>query len=494
MVFKLALFSMLLLEGVSLLAFVWPVLALPLLMVVAAAVFVLAWRRPEFGIYLLFGELFIGSRGHLLEYKFLSLRVVVFMAVFLAWASNVILSIAKNLKAENRFFGLWPQNDGLGWKYSILLIAIGWGIANGALRGNSLSNIFYDANGYLYLLILPAVISVIKSREQIEKLLQILAAAIIVIALKTLTLFLWFTFGWPGVATLYHWVMARDIGEITGEVGSASRIFMQSQFWALMGIFIFIPFTLPSPLPSREGNQENNSSPLVGEVRWGVIIAAIFSVIFSLSRSFWLGGTAGAVFLVAMLLFYFRERFMKVLRLSAMLIFIALVAVGFLSAVGALAGASVTVASRSGNPAAEAAGGARLLLLPELLAEIREAPIFGKGFGELVSYKSYLPDRVRPDNPDGTITAYAFEWGYLDTALKVGALGLIIYLLFVGHIFAKGWKAVQIQNSKFKMQNLGVLSGLVALLVLNITTPYLNHPLGIGYLLFAILNFKNFEF
>ena len=43
------------------------------------------------------------------------------------------------------------------------------------------------------------------------------------------------------------------------------------------------------------------------------------------------------------------------------------------------------------------------------------------------------------------------------------------------------------------MKNLGILSGLVALAVLNVTTPYLNHPLGIGYLILALASFEVFN-
>ena len=151
-------------------------------------------------------------------------------------------------------------------------------------------------------------------------------------------------------------------------------------------------------------------------------------------------------------------------------------------------GISESVSSRGINPASEAAGGARLLLLPILLDRIIEAPAVGYGFGKTVSYDSFLPDRVKPENPAGTITSYAFEWGYLDTALKVGFLGLLVYLIFIARIFRIG-----IQNVKFKMQNLGILSGLVALTVLNVTTPYLNHPLGIGYLILALASFEVFN-
>lgn len=146
-------------------------------------------------------------------------------------------------------------------------------------------------------------------------------------------------------------------------------------------------------------------------------------------------------------------------------------------------GISQTVGSRLQNPTTEAAGGARLKLLPELWKEIEESPVIGQGFGKQVTYSSFLPDRIAQGNPEGQITSYAFEWGYLDMWLKIGAVGLAIYLLFLGQIFWRVWK----------IPNLGVLGGLVALVALNITSPYLNHPLGIGYVILSFLSLRDYE-
>jgi len=497
---------MLLTEALSLLSFIYRSLSLPLLLLVFVVTLALAIRRLEWGIYILFGELFVGSRGHLVEHGFISLRLVIFVAVFLGWIiseyqksqpkadpplaekinPSTLLRVdgeqgrtIKNQK-DNEKFKIFKELPIIYW---LLLIIIVWGGIYGYLRGNGLAKVFFDANGYLYLAILPAVVSAIKSRKQIENLLKILAAAIIIIAFKTLILFVWFGFALPGVATVYHWVIEQGIGEITGLVGSASRIFMQSQFYALVGLFIFS--ICPSPLMG-EGNKG-------GRLRILIIAAALFSIIMSLSRSFWLGGAAAAVFLLFAVIFFERENFPRFIRLGLTIILIGVLEIGGIFLLTKLGGGgfSQAVTSRGLNPAQESAGSARLLLLPELMNKIAQNPVFGKGFGQELTYKSYLPDRVTPENPDGEITTYAFEWGYLDTWLKIGLLGLLVYLLFIARIFRTGWERLKISN--FRFQNLGLLSGLVALLTLNITTPYLNHPLGIGYIILALVSFTNLE-
>ena len=448
---------MILAEVLSLAVFNLPVLSLPLLVLVGVATFVLSWKNLEWGIYILFAELFFGSRGHLLEYDLgfvgLSLRLVIFFAVFMAW-------LLKFSIFNFQFSKQLPKS------YLLLLFVICFGILNGYLHGNGIGNVFNDANGYLYLLILPAVLSAIKTRQQIDNILEILAAAIIIIALKTLTLFAWFTFGFAGVSTAYEWILRQDFGEITGVVGSASRIFMQSQFWALMGFFIFAFF------------EKKN---------WLVIAAAVLSIIMSLSRSFWLGLAAGGLFALVMLLWHrpastrlgeAGASFRYVFSLALKILLIAAIEIVALYALVNLGGGKFAeaVASRGGNPVTEAAGNARLLQLPVLFDAIKQSPIIGSGFGKELTFKSYLTAKITKENPEGSITSYAFEWGYLDIMLKIGAVGLLVYAFFVAGIF---------KNLELRIENLGFLSALVALLILNITTPYLNHPLGIGYLIFV---------
>ncbi len=494
---KKTLILMLAAEALSLVVFVYNGLNLPLLIVIGLVTFWLALKRPELGIYLLFGELFVGSRGRMFEYGIVSLRIVVFGAVFLGWVINLIQKSKIKNQNDNAKFKIFRDVPKTYW---LLLLIIVVGALKGFLTSNGLGNVFQDANGYLYLLILPAVLIAVKSRAVLENIFPILGAAIVVIAIKSLALFLWFGLDLPGVATAYHWVIESKAGEITGFVGSASRIFLASQFWSLVGVFVFgvawIDPSLRGVRFGRTAKQSQESSEIAfpstsfgvattKNVRFIILGAAVLSIILSLSRSFWLGGIAGAIFAALVLLFYLKVGIGRVARLAGIVILIAVLEIGVLYGLMSLGGGEVssTIASRIENPAQEAAGSARLLLLPQLLSALKQSPVLGAGFGKELSYESFLPDRITPQNPTGKITSYAFEWGYLDTLLKIGALGLLIYLLFIAHIFRLGFSKLQITN--YKLQILGILAGLAALLVLNITTPYLNHPLGIGYLIFV---------
>ncbi len=136
----------------------------------------------------------------------------------------------------------------------------------------------------------------------------------------------------------------------------------------------------------------------------------------------------------------------------------------------------------------EAAVRSRWDLLPPLGREIIKHPIIGSGFGTTVTYKSSDPRAVQV-NPGGIFTTYAFEWGFLDIMLKIGLTGLIVYLLLIGKIWRSGWRLGQ--SGEFI--SFGLLLGLGALLATNFFSPYLNHPLGIGYIILSDIFFQKLK-
>jgi len=302
-----------------------------------------------------------------------------------------------------------------------------------------------------------------------------MAGVIGVNCLLSVFAFICFTQNFSFVDSLYGWLRDFRIGEITFAGGNLWRVFLQSQIYAAIGAPLFFYLTTRKYLESKKIN---------------LLLALTFvfsslTVVLSLSRSFWLGCLAA--FGVMLLIFLFKEKIglKKICAFGAIFIFILALEVLF---VWLVAGSgSGDLISKRLTDTSEAAGISRVNQLKPLSLEVAKHPVLGSGYGTAVTYQTRDP-RILKNNPDGWYTTFTFEWGYLDILLKIGLFGLIVYLLLI-------WKVIEqlrITNypPSFAVANfgetgelrIGLILGLVVLLVVHMFSPYLNHPLGIGYI------------
>lgn len=414
---------------------------------IAAVTLLLTLRRLEYGVLIVFTELFLGSKGYLFSATIggaaISLRMALFIVVIGIW-------VARRLTVPH---ALSPAPFR---SYIPLFAMILWGIVVGLVRGNTLDTLLFDVNGYFFFAYLGPVFEVFAKKEARERLLRLLAASVAVQALFTVVLAIVFARGFFDLASpLYRWVRVTGLGEITLLDNGIARVFFQSHLFALAALFIF-------------GFQRLRKS--------AVSMAGAVSVWLSLSRSFWVGALAGlamgwGAFLRTRALSASRriaDFLSPILVFGAAFLFIVLIIPNFGDAIFGRVGDSDGPATSS-----------RMKLLPVLIEEIKKHPIAGSGFGKTVTYVTDDP-RARARESSGRITTYSFEWGYLDFWIKMGIGGLLAYLYLLVAIFSRGWRTLRSSSNAAPL-----LAALAALAVTHTFSPYLNHPLGIGFVLFA---------
>ncbi len=490
----------------SFIAYFFPLFNKVTFFVILALTLILTLEKLEYGLYILLAELFIGSKGYLFYFDWggtsVSLRIALFLIVMGVWFAKRVIartppwrgtkqSQSDEIATPRQNGG--ARNDGLMKWYWILFAFIAWGFIWGLIRGNSFQNLFFDFNGWLYFGIIFPLIDIIKSREQIENILQIFTAAVTVIIIKTFFFLYVFSHGLEvPIFPIYHWLRQFLIGEITLMPSGFYRIFFQSQIYLLIGFFIFSALLIwqkkapfPSPPPVEGGERKKYSPPLVGGVinYWLLAIGSLTSILVSFSRSFWIGLAFGLLVLLIFLI-VLKFSFKKIIKIGLCGIAVLVIS---LAAVFATAQfpfpepKEISFASMFSDRLTdldEAAVRSRWDLLPPLGRAIVKHPIIGSGFGATVTYKSSDPRAIQV-NPGGIFTTYAFEWGYLDIMLKIGLAGLVVYLLLIGKIWRSGW----LLGRSGEFIPLGLLLGLAAILATNFFSPYLNHPLGIGYIM-----------
>lgn len=495
---RLSLLAIIALELASFLGHFYPAVEQAGFFVILATTLVLSIYRLQYGVLIGLAELIIGSQGHLFMFtaggQEISIRIGLWLVVLAVWAAKSITGLLKTDKAALTNIPFRLKQSELIPYFAVLFMFIGWGVINGLLQGHDFGSIFFDANGWLYFAWIFPLFTVAKEQDFFANVLSVFASGIIWLAAKTFILLYIFTHEIGFLKDeLYTWVRDTRVGEITDMKGGFYRIFFQSHIFLLAGFFVFLSLWWRRANNFLQENKTRLSKPLKDKqaATYLVITVVCLSItLMSLSRSNWAGLLVGSLGFLVLILLSRSGLFKKLYTLFGYGLISTVLAIGLIAAVvsfplpqpGQGAGTAKTISDRSKNVDQEAGAASRWSLLPELWEEVKQAPVLGKGFGATVTYRSSDP-RVLASSPDGEYTTFAFEWGWLDIWLKLGIFGLLSYLALSAIIIFKSLKRFFRLSRDHQAVMAGFALGLAAILGVNFFSPYLNHPLGIGYIL-----------
>ena len=458
--FKYTFISIVVAEILSLLGYLYPTVGQVCFLIILLLALILSLKKLEYGLYILLAELFIGSKGYLffanISHARISIRIALFTIIFLVWIfqrikKDEIIILKNKIARVFLIFGV----------YLIIGFLVG-------IKNNGLGNAFFDFNAWIFFAAAFIFFDTIDSKEVIKNVVQILLAASTWLSLKTIGILISFSRGldWIG-GPFYKWIRDTGVGEVTHVSGTVFRIFIQSQLYVMIGFLIALAFVIYQKKLSRK------------EICFSAIYLYLTSltILISQSRSFWVGGVCGLGILFILARWQLNLKIKKTALLAVLLIAMVISETFVINVLTANYSGNL-IASRFENLEKEAAGLSRINQLQPLKENIFQQMIFGYGFGKTLTYQSNDP-RILQTHPGGIYTTYAFEWGYLDIWLKIGLVGLLLYLFLIYEII------------KFSLKNFkenpaltaGLLAGLIFILITNIFSPYLNHPLGIGYLM-----------
>lgn len=424
------------------------------------------------GIMAICVELVIGSQGYLFAFPLhgfnVSLRLALFCGVFLVSIIHCVRE--RKVRLFNaRFF-----------PYLILvLLCIGYGIVHAILIHTPLRNVFFDANAWLFLGLALPFAQAIRSREDVLNLLKYVVWALMWLAFKTV-LFV-FIFSHPDVFDsiapyLYRWLRDDRIAEIFRFSSGFARVFIQSQVMALFGFaLLYTLYITSTKRPSRSVAT--------------ILFLLLLTILLSYSRTFWL--VASAVMGIATLALsysraHWRSRVRRILEVvglcfASILCVIVLVKIPLPGSTGGTTGNILT--ERVSGTAEESAAVTRFQQFKPLFDADLKHPLFGSGFGATVTYVS-ADLRIVSQNAGGVYTTYAFEWAYLDLWYKIGIVGVLVITCGIIALSVKLYREYRATHDPL---TLGLSLSLVLLLGVHVFTPYINHPLGLGWILIATM-------
>jgi glycosyltransferase involved in cell wall biosynthesis len=462
--------------AVSAAAFAYPWLGTAVSILILAAAIVSGRNRLLYGVALLLGELVFGSlAGKTLAFELpgitIPLRFALFGAIGLIWLVRILQKRAR-VPSRNILIGV-----------AAVLVAVAWGIANGLLHGTPLRDIFFDANAYFALPIILFFASAVETENDQRLLLKILKHGAIALAILTLAALFFFSHRFPNAAGVfsYKWLRDSRIAEITALAGGTYRVFIQSQIFCLFALLWvalgnsaggwkkWIWGVWPTSVLVVSGSRSFALGFVAALLAWAILISS------SLTRqgistpqsdhqdsSPWKNRPYGLGMTARKLVFFGA---ISVVAYGALLLFP-------LPSSRSQASFQEMLKSRSVSER-DAATTSRWALLKELNDKIIESPIQGSGFGATVTYRSSDPRIV--STTGGAYTTSAFEWNYHDILIKLGIFGLLAYGFLL-------WAILRVLLKADIRRRVWLVPAFFALVVLNAVSPYLNHPLGIGYL------------
>lgn len=453
------------LEILSWFSFHWPILNLAVLILVGLLTFILVLWNNIFAIYIPLAELFWGSLGHSFDYNFVSLRMVIFVMIILFFLLRYINKIRQiKFVHDRKMFFIWL----------LIVLFFIFSAIWPYFKKVELQKIFFDANAYLYIFYLPVWYQFFK-RKYLNNILIILQTSALIVAVKTLLVFNIFVQDYSLIDTesIYKWIRDSRTGEITPFADNFYRVFMQSQFYLLVAWFVAFVKQL------REYTNRLN---------FLYIITISAALLVSLSRSIWLGGVVGLLFLILSIFIFQKRGFHFVIYLS--IIGIALGSVVLVEGFYNLPKYNrIEIWNQRTVDTGESAISSRQQLLKPMWDGIKSSPIIGHGFGKEITYQSSDPRIKNQENPEGWYTTYSFEWGWLDIWLKAGIGMMILFISWILIIFGRGYKML----ISHPATSFALLASVASLITIHIFTPYINHPLGLGLLMITTVIFSTYE-
>ncbi len=434
---------------------------------VAVSVVAIAWKKPEWLFPLAIAEIISTSNGHSADIEIfgaqIGVRILIFAILMLATLWRIIRRRENPIPRQYRLVSL------------LLVTLLIYGILRGVFGGYEMKDVYLDANGYLAIGYVFAAWVWTRDAMARRRLLQAIGAGVTWIAAKTL-LFL-FAFGHLHPKTLdplYLWIRDTRLGEITIQRASIYRVFLQAQWYLIPAIMGAVSYMFL-------GERKQETGVRV------VLMLVLAALIASLSRSFGVALlVSGGLLVIHGLIDRFKPNLIKlaqmgVLSIASLALLWSIVAVPIFQTASIDLFGALRDRTSYGN---DVAIDSRQKLLGPLNKAILAAPATGHGLGKLIWYQTSDP-RYIDDHETDIVATYALEWGWHDIWVKFGVIGVFAMLLLFIQIMIDVTRARKADRAR-EWLYVAVAHSVIALYVVHIFTPYLNHPLGWGTIAVAV--------
>jgi hypothetical protein len=383
-------------------------------------------------------ELVLGGSGRLITFgSFLSLRYILF---FIAFVYFILKCRINNFKIKKNLFYI---------DIIVFFFAFTFAIANGILSGYEIGDIIKSSKGYLYLLIYFPISLLIDNKEKSKQIFKLFLNSSVVLAIVALTIFVFFYFD----HTKYHLftpiLNKLDYGYIALRGGLPAVFLKTSPMIAIAFVLLLVHYI--------NLKTERNFKNIIK------LSILLFGIVSTMSMGLWV-----ATFVGVMLTIVLSKGKYKVVGLATVILLMSF-AYYFLSEY-----INVSITNRLNSN--DSSFIIKFDQFFRLIENWSNRLIFGNGFGIEITFLTDL----------GSRTMINFELFWLQLLVNMGLVGFIIYIkMFIKSIFysIKTINAISFEES---LHIKSLIVGLVVLAIISSVNPFLNNPIGIGYLVIVM--------
>lgn len=433
-------------------------------------------KFERYFLFILFFELFAGGGGRFFEIGPVSIRQVLFAGAMILFCIRFIL----NKQTREEILGYFKKpNTAVFWLSIAMVFWIGVSSLLGILHHHPMGTVVTDAFRVIFvIMIIPFIYYIGDGRFSRKDLLKTLFIAALVVSLITITIGIIGKF----MNDEQYYYFYQDINKLfPGDLyfRPSRGAFHKSHFLVLFAVIIGIIKLLEKELTKFQGV---------------VLFLGITSIVLSETRGLYLGFLVGILtYLLTKGVIYFTGDRAS-LNLSKKSNLIRLLVL-FLAIGGTMYFYKNSTISRFSKPddttssyhssikkneeVDDVSLNVRVVLLADSVKIVKESPvnmIVGSGYGTKIGKRTT-----------------GIEMSFVDIFVEQGVVGVIIWLAFsllpLYYYFRSFLLSKKLDNT-----SIGLLGGSLAMILVTNINPFLNSPIGLGYLLpVIVLSYKLFQ-
>lgn len=390
--------------------------------------------------YIIVIEMVLGGSGRLVTLgSFLTLKYFLFLVAMIYFAA---ITLTRNFAIDDRNIFYGPV--------LVFLSLLSLSITNGLFHGYPVSDIISSSQGYFYLFMVFPFTLFINKVEKVEEVLRVIEISSLVLSALSILIFLLLIVSPTVVYSIVNPILLNltygflDISTVLPRV-----FFKTSPFMALAFIHELFNYV-----------NIHNKNDIRSIVK---MVVLLLGCITTMVMGIWLAVGVGVIFCI---LFSTGKK-----KTDIFLIILIVAAILLIPFAGSIKNILLNRFSSTDS--------SFIIKLDQLFTMLNiwvHNFFFGTGYGVKITFNSEVASREM----------IKFELFWVELLVCMGITGFISYVYMIIKTIFNGLKAAKLSTKSHSIQLKAMITGVIMLCVISSVNPFLNNPIGIGYLIIVM--------